>query len=211
MTIPTGHKTFTHIENVHSRGELFRGAREGDTYIDRVGKHWECRGTFVKPAPPEVAQDSAPHWASGFHPRYGGTLRENMEQLKNGEASARVHAMAYGLGVQAQNLSAHWRQERGIPAGVEIRYETSYTKKVVDGLVALGAYRNTFPAMRAAIDLLKDYHKSLHAPYEQRDKARDALADAQAQLQQAQQRMRMLARRRIRFLNRYFRAKDLAE
>jgi uncharacterized protein YbgA (DUF1722 family) len=156
MNIPTGHRTITYADTQRlgrrGRQPLWKSLREGDTYVDRFGRHWECHGTFVKPAP-------------------------TVNECSDGS----------------------WREDRGIPAGVEIRYETSYTKSVVDGLLALGEYRNTFPAIRAAIDLLKDYHASLHAPYEQRDKARQDLYAAEAQLAQVQKKLLML---RVRFSNR---------
>ncbi len=169
MTIPTGHKTITYKDG----GAAWQAARTGDTYIDKAGRHWECRGTFTKPTP------------STFTPKpiYGETR--------------------HCVGVQAQNLEPaenSWKSERGIPADVSVKYETSYTKTVVDGLIALGAYRNAFPGMHAAIDLLKDYHSSLHAPYEQRDKARRDLVVAEAQLAQARDALTTLKRRfRIRF------------
>ena len=172
MTIPTGHQTFTSKENRSSKGALWKDAREGDTYIDMRGRHWECRGTFVKPAPNEVQQ--------------------TIEAMKNKRANDVVDAMAYGM--------RNWRQERGIPAAVEIKYETSYTRQVVEQLSALTiSTPRAKTAITSAINLLKDYHKSLHAPYEQRDKARQDLTVAEAQLAAVQNKLRWL---RVRFSHR---------
>lgn len=208
MTIPTGHQTITHDDNRRSRGQLFRAAREGDTYVDASGKHWECRGTFMRPIPQHTGSSAAcigggsggtqEAWGAGggagaptagtgsgpsrtWHgagvqmqnlPRWGGTLRENIQQCAN---------------AQAQNLPKDWRQERGIPPSVEIKYETSYTKTVVDAMWAAKAiipkcYVGAHTALISAADLLKDYHSSLSAPYAQRDKARQDLTAAERQL-----------------------------
>ncbi len=173
MTIPTGHQTITKGE-----GAKWRAAREGDIYIDSFGRHWECRGTFIQPAPKNETETLWQTWKGG-----PGAPAPVHNTFKRSECDA------------CTTDSMHWKQERGIPADVPVKYETSYTKKVVDGLVALGAHRNTFPAIRAAIDLPKDYHGSLHAPYEQRDKARQDLVVAQAQLAQADGSLRLFKKR----------------
>lgn len=73
-----------------------------------------------------------------------------------------------------------------------VAWEASYTSKVVTqcelamplmhhwGLIGCGR------AMRAAINLLKQYHRDLHLPYEQRDAARKELHHATALLRKAE-------------------------
>jgi hypothetical protein len=143
MKFATGHRTITAGDNRRSYGRLFRGAREGDVYLAENGNHWVCHGTQT-----------------------GKTVM--------GE----THTWT-GPAVQLQNLPksngkwGSWKTERAIPADVDVTYETSYTKQVVDALEVLE--RRTPRAVKAiaeAVALLKDYHVSLHAPYAQRDKAR---------------------------------------
>lgn len=126
-------KTITNRDDM----EAWRSAVEGDTYLDRQGRHWLCQGTHVKPAP---------------RPDAGGSN---------------------------ENLAQSWKAERGIPADVDVKYETSYTKRVVEELLGARSSLNglwlSAEAILRAVDLLKDYHKSLAVPYAQRDEARRAL------------------------------------
>jgi hypothetical protein len=108
-----------------------------------------------------------------------------------------------GPAANLQNLPKDWRQERGIPAGVDVKYETSYTKRVVDSLMVWNEYSPMGQTIRAAAALLKDYHASLSAPYEQRDVARARLATAEAQRDQALDTIKSLKdrfRRRCKYL-----------
>ena len=105
-------------------------------------------------------------------------------------------AIAMSAAFAVAGGTSKWKQERGIPAGVDVKYETSYTKRVVDAL-----FKTTVPigesnlALKAAMDLLVDYHSSLHAPYEQRDKARQYLVVAEAQRDQARKELQTLKER----------------
>lgn len=73
---------------------------------------------------------------------------------------------------------------------VDERWEKSYTKQVVDNLERSweGVPRNNPEAdilpreERAAVELLKQYHRDLHLPYQQRDEARAELDAVTAQL-----------------------------
>jgi hypothetical protein len=179
MTIPTGHVTITHEDNKRSRGRLVRGAREGDIYLDSVGNHWVCHGKQ--------------------------TVRFGETRTWSGPAAQMQNLPKWG-GTQSWK-SERWKSERGIPAGVDVKYETSYTKRIVDALLEMpfgGAHGFCRPTpIIDAVNLLKDYHRSLHAPYEQRDKARQDLVVAEAQRDQARTALNILKdrfRHRCKFI-----------
>lgn len=72
-------------------------------------------------------------------------------------------------------LNSSWKEER-------IRWETSYTKRVVDelGEARLALKLHNYGIERA-MDLLAQYHRDLAVPYEQRDAARKENVDLVAE------------------------------
>jgi len=149
---PTGHQTITNDDNRKTSGRAFRNAREGDTYIDAQGKHWLCQGDFVKPS-----------------------VFTHKEKVLTAEAELK----ALLTDTANDYDETGWKAERGIPANVDVKYPGSFTQRVAHNLIA---ECGCVPAVRDAVDLLRQYHRDLHVPYTQRDEARKERDELKARI-----------------------------
>lgn len=74
------------------------------------------------------------------------------------------------------------------PTGSDMRllgnrkWETSYTKKLVDRIEGAIRPSSNSPLGRSAVELLRQYWNDLHTPYEQRDEARAEVKRLQAEI-----------------------------